>query len=67
MFFVGFLLLRSKVKADAINDLQYCEAKRVTNSDMFVKYERNTSTKTGGLEKLHHNITEKGKFKRRFP
>ena len=36
--FVCFLLLRSKVKADAINDLQYCGAKMATNSYMFVKY-----------------------------
>ena len=35
---VGFLLLRSKVKADAINDLQYCRAKMAPNSDMYVKY-----------------------------
>ena len=35
---VVFLLLRSKVKADAINDLQYRGAKMTTNSDMFVKY-----------------------------
>ena len=36
--FVCFLLLRSKVKADAINDLQYCGAKTASNTDMFVKY-----------------------------
>ena len=36
--FVGFLLLRSKVKADAINDLQYRGVIKATNSDMFVKY-----------------------------
>ena len=36
--FVGFLLLRSKVKADAIHDLQYHRAKMASNSDMFVNY-----------------------------
>ena len=36
--FCWFLLLLSKVKADAINDLQYRGAKMATNSDMFVKY-----------------------------
>ena len=36
--FVGVLLLRSKVKTDAINDLQYHKAKMPMNSKMFVKY-----------------------------
>ena len=36
--FVGVLLLRSKVKADARNDLQYPGAKMPTKSDRFVKY-----------------------------
>ena len=35
--FVGFLLLPSKIHADAINDMQYCEAKMATKSEMFVK------------------------------
>ena len=34
---VGFLLLCSKVKADAINDLQNRRAKIATKSEMFVK------------------------------
>ena len=56
--FVVFLLLRSY--AVAINDLQYCRDKMAENSEMFLKYghnffvERNTSTNTGYLEKLHH-------------
>ena len=33
--FVGSLLLPSKVKADAINDLQKGGAKMATESDMF--------------------------------
>ena len=37
-FFFFFLLLSSKVKVDAINDLQYCVAKTTTKSDLFVKY-----------------------------
>ena len=36
VIFVGFSPLRSKMKADAINDLQYRRANMVTNSDMFV-------------------------------
>ena len=36
--FVGFLLLPSKIHADAINDLQYCGAKMAMKSEMFVKY-----------------------------
>ena len=36
--FYSFLLLPSKIHADAINDLQYCGAKMATMSEMFVKY-----------------------------
>ena len=36
--FDGFLLLPSKIHADAINDLQYRRAKMVTMSDLFVKH-----------------------------
>ena len=36
--FVDFLLLHSKVKADAVNDLQYCGTRMATNSDTFVTY-----------------------------
>ena len=61
MVFVAFLLLRSKVKAGALNYLQYRGAKMATNSDMFVRYgpkvnfERNTSTNTEDLKELHIN------------
>ena len=34
----NFSLLPYKVKADAINDLQYCGAKMATKSDVFKKY-----------------------------
>ena len=37
-FYCFFLLLRSKVKSDAINDLLYCLAKMATKLEMFVKY-----------------------------
>ena len=36
--FVEFLLLRSKVNLDAINDLQYRKAKLAMNLDIIVKY-----------------------------
>ena len=69
MVFVGFLFLCSKVKADAINDLQYHGTKMATISDMFVKkmglkliFEMNSSTNTRDLEKLRHKLTENGKF-----
>ena len=38
VYFVGFLLLPYKVHADAINDLQYREAKTAAESEMFLTY-----------------------------
>ena len=55
-----FLILPSKVHADAIIDLQYRGGKITTMSEMSLKlglkfdFERNTSTNTGYEEKLHH-------------
>ena len=40
VYFVGFLLLPSKVHADAINDWHYRKAKTATKSEMYVKYGR---------------------------
>ena len=37
MYFIGSLLLPSKVQPDAINDLQYRRARMATKSEMFLK------------------------------
>ena len=55
-----FLILPSKIHADAKNYLQYCRGKMATMSEMSLEvglkfgFERNTSTNTGYQEKLHH-------------
>ena len=50
VYFVGFLILPSKLHADAINDLQYCDGKIATMSlKIALKLDigRNTNTNTG--------------------